>query len=170
LETWFEKKGFETFLWIWNDVHPSPFEFSRAAGIFSRRVIWSSLKRRLANMPEQTIDIFAKYIHLIHMKPKGSEASISVVLAPFAYAKNPLVRRIKDLGNLPITFLYGEFDWMERETAEDLVNKKMVNGRVFSVSDSGHHLYIENPVQCVADILLCTHDENTANLFISSNN
>jgi hypothetical protein len=52
LESWFEKKGLETFLWIWNDVHPSPFEFSRAAGIFSRKIIRSSLKRRLANMAD----------------------------------------------------------------------------------------------------------------------
>lgn len=55
------------------------------------------------------------------MKPVGSERSISVILAPFAYARNPLIKRIKSIGQMPVTFLYGEFDWMERETAEQLV-------------------------------------------------
>ena len=106
------------------------------------------------------------YIHQIQMKPKGSEVSISVILAPFAYARNPLISRIKSLGQMPITFLYGEFDWMERETAEQLVKDKVVNGKVFSVSEAGHHLYIENPAECAANILSCTHNEDTSNLFI----
>ena len=93
---------------------------------------------------------------------------LTLILAPFAYARNPLITRIKSLGQMPVTFLYGEFDWMERETAEQLVKDKVLNGKVFSVSESGHHLYIENPVECVANILRCTHNEETSNLFISS--
>lgn len=54
------------------------------------------------------------------MKPRGSEVAITVILAPFAYARNPLVDRLKGVGDLPITFMYGDFDWMERETAEKL--------------------------------------------------
>lgn len=102
------------------------------------------------------------------MKPRGSEVCITVILAPFAYARNPLITRIKSLEQMPITFLYGDFDWMERETAEKLVKDKVVNGRVFSVSESGHHLYIENPNECAANILLCTHGKETSNTFISS--
>jgi len=63
LETWLEKKGLGTFLWIWNDVHIAPFDASRAAGIFSLSVIRKSVKARLINMPDQIIDIFAMYIH-----------------------------------------------------------------------------------------------------------
>ena len=159
LETWLEKKGLETFLWIWNDVHIAPFDMSRAAGFLSQTVIKKSLKRRLANMPDNIINIFSQYIHQIHMKPKGSEVCISVLLAPFAYARNPLIDRIDGIGQTPVTFLYGEYDWMERETAEKLCEEKVVNGHVFSVSEAGHHLYIENPVECVANILRCTHNE-----------
>jgi hypothetical protein len=121
LDSWLEKKGLETFLWIWNDVHIAPFDPSRAAGFLSYSIIRKSLKRRLNNMSKQIIDIFAMYIHQIHMKPVGSERSISVILAPFAYARNPLIKRIKSIGQMQVTFLYGEFDWMERETAEQLV-------------------------------------------------
>lgn len=63
LDSWLEKKGLETFLWLWNDVHFAPFDASRAAGFLSLAVIRSSLKRRLANMSEHVIDIFARYVH-----------------------------------------------------------------------------------------------------------
>ena len=46
---------------------------------------------------------------------------------------------------MKITFLYGETDWMERETAENLIEKSIIDGVVHSVPNSGHHLYIENP-------------------------
>ena len=52
------------------------------------------------------------------MKPKGSEVAITVILAPFAYARKPLVDRLSGVGETPVTFLYGDYDWMERETAE----------------------------------------------------
>ena len=87
------------------------------------------------------------------MKPKGSEVAITVILAPFAFARRPLVERIKKIGNIPVSFMYGDFDWMERETADKLVKDKVVNGKVFNISEAGHHLYIQNPVECVGNLL-----------------
>jgi len=52
LDSWLEKKGLETFLWIWNDVHIAPFDASRAAGFLSYKIIRKSLKRRLNNMSD----------------------------------------------------------------------------------------------------------------------
>lgn len=63
LDTWIEKKGLETFLWLWNDVHIAPFEISRAAGFLSKYVIRASLARRIKGIDDATIDIFASYIH-----------------------------------------------------------------------------------------------------------
>ena len=34
-----------------------------------------------------------------------------------------------------------------------------IKGEIFLVSNAGHHLYIENPIESVADILVCTHSE-----------
>jgi cardiolipin-specific phospholipase len=51
------------------------------------------------------------------MKGKGSEAAITVILRPFAFAKRPLVDRLPVL-KIPFTFMYGDYDWMERETAD----------------------------------------------------
>ncbi len=50
-------------MWIWNEVHPAPFEASRAIGILAHPIIKNSLKRRLPNMKEEVIEVFAKYVH-----------------------------------------------------------------------------------------------------------
>jgi len=55
------------------------------------------------------------------MKPRGSENLITVICEPFAYLKEPLAERLPNLGQKPITFMYGDYDWMERESAENLV-------------------------------------------------
>jgi hypothetical protein len=57
---------------------------------------------------------------------------------------------------------------MERETAEDLVEKKVVDGTVYWVPEAGHHLYIESPKECVAKILAQTHSVLTSNKFLES--
>jgi cardiolipin-specific phospholipase len=86
------------------------------------------------------------------MKRKGSEVAISVILGPFLFARRPLVDRIPLL-KMPITFMYGDYDWMESGTALKMCKDDKVIGKVFVVPDAGHHLYIENPVQCVARLL-----------------
>lgn len=50
-------------MWIWNEVHPAPFEASRAIGFFAYPIIKNSLKRRLPKMKEEVIEVFAKYVH-----------------------------------------------------------------------------------------------------------
>jgi hypothetical protein len=48
------------------------------------------------------------------MKGVGSEPAISMILAPyFICGRIPLATRLKNIGDIPITFLYGEFDWMD---------------------------------------------------------
>ena len=87
------------------------------------------------------------------MKGKGSESSIMVICKPFAYAVNPLGRRLPELGEMPMTFLYGQYDWMGSETAEELIEARKVNATCHRVNNAGHHLYVENPEDCVAYIL-----------------
>ena len=63
LDGYFEKKGLETIDWIWNSVHPAPFDGSRALGRIVKPIIKASLERRLGEMPDGVIDIFTNYVH-----------------------------------------------------------------------------------------------------------
>jgi cardiolipin-specific phospholipase len=136
-------------------------------GHLAYKVISSSVKRRMRNLTEDMGTKLSLYIHQIMMKPRGSQTAITAILAPFAFARRPLVNRIGNL-NLKITFLYGKYDWMERETAEDLVEKEVVSGCVNSNPEAGHHLYLENPRECVAKILIHIHSAQTSNKFLKS--
>ena len=64
---------------------------------------------------------------------------------------------------MPAIFMHGEYDWVTRESADKLIDEGKVKGEVFTVSNSGHHLYIENAAECVSDILNFTHGENVSN-------
>ena len=69
---------------------------------------------------------------------------------------------------MPVSFMHGAYDWVTRESADKLVAEGKVQGCVVTVSEAGHHLYIENAVECVASLLSFTHDETVSNQFIST--
>lgn len=101
------------------------------------------------------------------MRKKSSEISITQVLAFRAFARKPLSEKLHEL-QMPVTFMHGEYDWVTSESAQELINQGKVQGCVNMISDSGHHLYIENSVGCVSSLLSFTHDEDISNQFISS--
>ena len=105
--TYLQKLGYQTFMGIWNDSNFAPFDSLRVmGGPLAYKLINSSIKRRMRNLTEDMAEKLCLYIHQIMMKPRGSETAITAILAPFAFARNPLVNRIGKLQQ-KITFLYG---------------------------------------------------------------
>ena len=64
--------------------------------------------------------------------------------------------------------MYGEYDWMTRSVADDLVAEGKVEGEVFMTSSSGHHLYIEAAAECVSCMVKFVYGEQAQNDFIST--
>lgn len=62
-----------------------------------------------------------------------------------------------------VAFLYGDYDWVERAPADDLILKGEVKGEVFTVQNSGHHLYIEGGKECSVNIISFCFGEDEAN-------
>lgn len=80
---------------------------------------------------------------------KGSgEYCLAHILAPGAYARKPMVDRIENL-KMPMSFLYGEHDWMDvrggKEAVKRLRKQGNVNTNCCIVPNSGHHIYLDNP-------------------------
>ena len=69
-----------------------------------------------------------------------------------AYVKTPLFDQLEKL-NIPMCFIYGEFDHMERETIDILVRDGKIKAEVYSISDCDHHLYVQNPYELVSCII-----------------
>ena len=64
------------------------------------------------------------------MRRKSSETAVFQLLAPMAYSESPLCHKLPS-ARFPIAFLYGEYDWVNREGADKLVEERKVQGEVF---------------------------------------
>jgi len=60
----------------------------------------------------------------------------------------PLVDRIAPL-KIPVTFVYGDHDWMNpqggKESVEKLRQAGNGQGRMYIIREAGHHVYLDNP-------------------------
>lgn len=76
---------------------------------------------------------------------KGSgEYCITHILQPSTQARMPLVNRIPHLRkDIHVTFVYGDHDWMDpvggKQSVEAMKRAGNGNGKVYIISDSGHH-------------------------------
>lgn len=130
----------------------------------------SRAKRWLLEHPwsEDTKRDLAGYMFAITATPGVGEHALSHLLAPGAYAREPLLPRVQKaleggrlapfVSTTPVLFLYGgSYDWMSisggREAARVLLSYGARHASVFAVPRSGHHLYLENPTHTNAAII-----------------
>jgi len=137
-----------------------------AQGIVQR---WSMLGRRLINgyverrfsetVPNKPL--FADYMYH-HWQGDGNpsgERFMNAMLMPGAYAKYPLEGRIPRLdANLPVSFCYGDRDWMDIDAGIDVANvankqeERKHRMQVWELPECGHQLMVDEPDhfnQCV---------------------
>lgn len=89
---------------------------------------------------------------------RGSgEFALRHLLEPFAFPRSPLEDRLHKL-KVPLTFMYGEHDWMDPKAAERVIEKiqeaqpergALVAGaadlRVLYTPNAGHYPFIDQP-------------------------
>lgn len=85
-----------------------------------------------------------EYIMNITLAKGSGEYCISHILAPSTQARMPLVDRIADLRkDMHVTFVYGDHDWMDpiggKESVEAMRKAGNPNGRMYIISNAGHH-------------------------------
>ena len=68
----------------------------------------------------------------------------------------PLVDRVAAL-TIPVTFIYGDHDWMSldggRDAVENMRRAGNPDGRWHVIKNAGHHLYLDNPQEVNALLL-----------------
>jgi pimeloyl-ACP methyl ester carboxylesterase len=100
---------------------------------------------------------YKDYLEQTLLRDGSTEYAIFVVFDYLLYAKHPLEEDDR-LGKLPIpvSFFYGDRDWVVREGGETVVSKNYYCGRyshVYIISDSDHHMYFDNPEEFANKIL-----------------
>ncbi|CDU24374.1 related to CLD1-mitochondrial cardiolipin-specific phospholipase [Sporisorium scitamineum] len=134
-----------SFLWEQN---VSPFGILRSSLFFGPMFAGRYTSRRFGALPDDELRSLHAYCQSIFLSKGSGEYCLAHILAPGAYARRPMVDRIERL-KMPMSFLYGEHDWMDVRGGKEAVKRLRKQGNVktncFVVPNSGHHIYLDNP-------------------------
>ena len=120
----------------------------------------NGLTRRIRHdaFTDEERDVFVEWVIQMGMRRKSSEVAAFQLLAPMAYSESPLCHKLPS-ARFPIAFIYGEYDWVNRDIADELVRERKVQGEVFQTGDSGHHLYVEAAIECSSCLIKFVYGE-----------
>ena len=90
-----------TYLW---DANISPFSIVRWAGPLGPRFVSGWTSRRFSHLPQNESEALHHYAYSLFRQRGSGEYALAYILAPGAFARSPLIRRINGVGrqNLPL--------------------------------------------------------------------
>lgn len=161
--------------WLWDTNAVSPFSLIRIGGPLGPRFVSGWTSRRFNHLPPEEAAALHLYAYNLFRQKGSGEFALTYILAPGAYARNPLINRIDQVGRgeitegkretgFPVVLMYGDSDWMDvaggfasEEKIKARAEKALMEGtgeerrdengsaRVVVVRKAGHHLYLDNP-------------------------
>ena len=122
-----------TYLW---DANISPFSLVRWGGPLGPRFVSGWTSRRFSHLPPDEAKVLHDYAYSLFRQRGSGEYALAYILAPGAFARSPLIRRIHGVGRqmitpdgsttssvesaerkrengVPVVLMYGENDWMD---------------------------------------------------------
>lgn len=180
---------------LW-DANISPFSLVRLAGPLGPRLVSGWTTRRFQHLPQEEAQALHDYSYSLFRQRGSGEYALAYILAPGAFARSPLIRRIQGVGRqylpapksapepdtsttapttipassptqqretgIPIVFLYGDKDWMDKSAgyasmellraekrkflegaSEDEKRRENGEAKVRVVRNAGHHVYLD---------------------------
>ena len=90
------------------------------------------------------------YAYQIFRQKGSGEYALTYLLAPGAYARRPLIERVKLLQNdsvlKRVTWIYGSYDWMDVDAGRDASERLGdIESDVIVVDKAGHNVHLDNP-------------------------
>ena len=146
---WYARPLGKLMIYFWNK-NTTMAGFLRQVGPLSGRLVKWYVKRRMTTLTEEESQLLVKYLEQVNLYPGSGEYGLTKVLKLGGWAQKPLCER---LTNIPVVFMYGDRDWMDPEGAAQNVEVNECKVIVEHVSNSGHHLYIENPQELCSKLL-----------------
>lgn len=95
--------------------------------------------------------LLIEYLYNSISQGSNSDIYIRNLLTPATVCKHPLYDKfdalLKQNGSLPFSFnaVYGEYDYMNAEAGEKLVDRIGEDAKVHKISEGGHNMYLDNP-------------------------
>ena len=157
---------FNTFRYLWSR--------GTTPGSFARSIPQSQARNMIdkyveGRLPQVTCSnerqLLGDYLFHSAMLPGSGEFSLNRILKPGAYARKPTVSRIPNLAISHVSFVYGQYDWMDcsgglevQRRCQDMhqAGEKVPQVDVFGISKAGHMLQIENWEETNSAIILAS--------------
>ena len=121
--------------YLW-DANISPFSLVRWSGPLGPRFVSGWTSRRFSHLPPEEAQALHTYAYTLFKQRGSGEYALAYILAPGAFARSPLIRRIGGIGRqyikpsetstsnlvsaerrretgIPVVLMYGENDWMD---------------------------------------------------------
>ncbi|PCH41364.1 alpha/beta-hydrolase [Wolfiporia cocos MD-104 SS10] len=150
-----ESRSRRLFTYLWEEGW-SPFQVVRSSLFWGPMLVGKYSSRRFIGLSEEDTRAMNDYIVNLVLAKGSGEYCVSHLLAPGAHARRPLVDRIAAL-KIPITFVYGDHDWMDpdggTQAVENLRQAGNGDGKMYIIPHAGHHVYLDNP-KAVNDLLI----------------
>ncbi|PIL36842.1 hypothetical protein GSI_00532 [Ganoderma sinense ZZ0214-1] len=150
-----ESRTRKLFTYLWEQGW-SPFQVVRSTVFWGPMLIGKYSSRRFIGLGDEDTRAMHDYIMNITLAKGSGEYCISHLLAPGAHARRPLVDRVAGL-KIPVTFVYGDHDWMDPEGGKESVERLRQAGngfgRMYMIPHAGHHVYLDNP-KAMNDLLV----------------
>lgn len=112
-------------------------------GPFGKRLSNLYIDSRFASLPEAERKCLATYFYSISKAPPSGEYALAALLAPGAWAREPLHHLMGGL-RMPCVFAYGEWDWMDKRGAIDASKTMKVPTKIVEIESSGHQMFLDN--------------------------
>lgn len=111
--------------------------------------------RRFQSMAQDVSEeegrLLSEYIVATMDMPSSAEKAATVCFEPFLrpaeVTGGTIKRRLAQLG-CPVFLIYGDQDWMDKASQNEVPN-----GRIMTLPQSGHHLYLDNPQELTELVL-----------------
>eukprot|EP00931_Biecheleriopsis_adriatica_P057579 TRINITY_DN34178_c0_g1_i1.p1 TRINITY_DN34178_c0_g1~~TRINITY_DN34178_c0_g1_i1.p1 ORF type:complete len:401 (-),score=82.16 TRINITY_DN34178_c0_g1_i1:41-1210(-) len=102
-------------------------------------------------LTEEEGKLLAEYVIATMLTPASAEAAATVLFEPFCRPVEvdgaTIKQRLTTL-QVPLFAIYGDHDWMDAATDQEVPNCTFI-----TQTDSGHHLYFDNPPELTEHVL-----------------
>lgn len=88
-------------VYLW-DANISPFSIVRWSGPLGPRFVSGWTSRRFSHLPADESDALHQYAYSLFRQRGSGEYALAYILAPGAFARSPLIRRIQGVGRQPL--------------------------------------------------------------------
>lgn len=123
----------------------------KSGKVIGKKMIKGYLSKRMSDLPPEEFNDLHSYLYQIFMREGSTEYAIFSCFELGMFAVNPLETETR-LGKpefpIAISFFFGDRDWTDVSAGERVVAKNQffkTSSRIHIVSNSDHHMYMDNP-------------------------